>query len=270
MNRRQTLGGLSPAQLNSRASFGPSRITKDGKSSKKVTVMSGRHSLAPKPANTSQPNSRLSTLSGLHRRSSIYGKKTTGPKQDPRPVSDKAYQQDCIRQLIEYLSTHGYEHPVSPKTLTSPMSKDVFSIVQFLLRQVDPHMKPLGKMEEDVPQLFKHLKYPFQISKSALFAVGSPHTWPGLLAAMNWVVELLNYAEKADEVIHINSEASRLQQRRSATTHSAEVAFSIISYHFCFSVPKHCQRISCSNSVACGRLVQAAAGCSASGHFAIL
>ncbi len=200
MNRRQTLGGLSPAQLNSRASFGPSRITKDGKSSKKVTALSGRQSIAPKAASNSQPNSRLSTLSGLHRRSSTYGKKTTGPKQDPRPVSDKAYQHDCIRQLIEYLSTHGYEHPVSPKTLTSPMSKDVFSIVQFLMRQVDPNMKPLGKMEEDVPQLFKHLKYPFQISKSALFAVGSPHTWPGLLAAMNWVVELLNYAEKADEV----------------------------------------------------------------------
>lgn len=202
MNRRQTLGGLSPAQLNSRASFGPSRITKDGKSSKKATVLSGRQSLAPKPANNSQPNNRLSTLSGVQRRSSTYGKKTTGPKQDPRPVSDKAYQHDCIRQLIEYLSTHGYEHPVSPKTLTSPMSKDVFSIVQFLLRQVDPNMKPLGKMEEDVPQLFKHLKYPFQISKSALFAVGSPHTWPGLLAAMNWVVELLNYAEKADEVVN--------------------------------------------------------------------
>ncbi len=201
MNRRQTLGGLSPAQLNSRSSFGPSRITKDGKSSTKVTAMSGRQSLAPKAANNNQPNSRLSTLSGVQRRSSTYGKTMTGPKQDPRPVSDKAYQHDCIRQLIEYLSTHGYEHAVSPKTLTSPMSKDVFSIVQFLLRQVDPNMKPLGKMEEDVPQLFKHLKYPFQISKSALFAVGSPHTWPGLLAAMNWVVELLNYAEKADEVV---------------------------------------------------------------------
>ncbi len=176
--------------------------------------MSGRQSLAPKAANNNQPNSRLSTLSGVQRRSSTYGKKTTGPKQDPRPVSDKAYQHDCIRQLIEYLSTHGYEHAVSPKTLTSPMSKDVFSIVQFLLRQVDPNMKPLGKMEEDVPQLFKHLKYPFQISKSALFAVGSPHTWPGLLAAMNWVVELLNYAEKADEVIsgRRHTQPAKLQQ----------------------------------------------------------
>lgn len=194
-NRRQTLGGLSPAQLNSRASLGPARITKDGKGSVKATALNSRQSLAPKLG-----NSRLSTLSGVQRRSSTYGKKASGPKQDPRPVSDKAYQHNCIRSLIEFLSTHTYEHPVSPKTLTSPMSKDVCNIVHFLLRQVDPNMKGLGKMEDEVPQLFKHLKYPFQISKSALFAVGSPHTWPGLLAALNWMVELLNYSEKAEEV----------------------------------------------------------------------
>ncbi len=36
-----------------------------------------------------------------------------------------------------------------------------------------------------------------QVSKSALFAVGAPHTWPGLLAALAWLVEMLNYEEKA-------------------------------------------------------------------------
>ena len=35
------------------------------------------------------------------------------------------------------------------------------------------------------------------MSKSALFAVGAPHTWPGLLAALAWLVEMLNYEEKA-------------------------------------------------------------------------
>ena len=73
--------------------------------------------------------------------------------------------------------------------------------MQFLLRQVDPHIKAFGKIEDDVPTLFKQLRYPFQISKSALFAVGSPHTWPGLLAALAWLVELLNYSEKAEQVM---------------------------------------------------------------------
>ena len=65
--------------------------------------------------------------------------------------------------------------------------------------QVDPNLaaKSLGKIEDDVPALFKRLRYPFGISKSSLFAVGSPHTWPSLLAALTWLVELLNYEEKA-------------------------------------------------------------------------
>ena len=57
--------------------------------------------------------------------------------------------------------------------------------------------KALGKIEEDVPAFYKRLRYPFQISKSSLFAVGSPHTWPTLLASLVWVVELLLYSEKA-------------------------------------------------------------------------
>jgi len=206
--------------------------------------------------------------------------------------------------LIAYLSTHGYDQPLAPKLLASPMSKDVTHIVQFLMRQVrapapgpqgapvgparphiplsaraaarrapelgaqrggrskrtpavwllqsgsvvclplkllllgsslaqthtgaaaraaqvdpnlthpnlvdptqalprtaqvDPNLaaKSLGKIEDDVPALFKRLRYPFGISKSSLFAVGSPHTWPSLLAALTWLVELLNYEEKA-------------------------------------------------------------------------
>jgi kinetochore protein NDC80 len=38
-----------------------------------------------------------------------------------------------------------------------------------------------------------------QISKSALFAVGAPHTWPAVLAALNWLVELLTYNERTEE-----------------------------------------------------------------------
>ena len=63
--------------------------------------------------------------------------------------------------------------------------------------QVDPYMKIVGKMEDEVPAFFKRMRYPFAISKSALFAVGSPHTWPGLLAALVWLTDLLCYSEKA-------------------------------------------------------------------------
>lgn len=64
---------------------------------------------------------------------------------------------------------------------------------------MDPNTsaKMFGKIEDDVPAFFKRLRYPFQISKSSLFAVGSPHTWPTLLASLVWITELLSYVEKA-------------------------------------------------------------------------
>ena len=63
--------------------------------------------------------------------------------------------------------------------------------VQFLYTFIEPDYKAgkNGKIEEEIPRLFKQLGYPFNISKSAMFAVGSPHTWPSLLAALTWLRE---------------------------------------------------------------------------------
>ncbi|KAG2483652.1 hypothetical protein HYH03_017455 [Edaphochlamys debaryana] len=133
------------------------------------------------------------------RRSSAFGSKPSGPKQDPRPLTSKDYQASCIRTVISYLSTHNFPAAVSPKTLASPTGKDFATIVTFLFQQVDPTFRIQGKVEDEVPVFFKRLNYPFQISKSALFAVGSPHSWPGVLAALTWLVELLNYTERADD-----------------------------------------------------------------------
>lgn len=68
-------------------------------------------------------------------RSSTYAK-AGGLKNDPRPVSDKAYQANCIKSLIAYLSTHGYDQALTPKMLSNPMGKDVMHILQFLMHQV--------------------------------------------------------------------------------------------------------------------------------------
>jgi len=74
------------------------------------------------------------------RRSSAYnnGGKANGPKNDPRPITDKAFINNCIRTVITYLSTHGYPAAVAPKTLASPTAKDFTMIVQFLFQKFDP------------------------------------------------------------------------------------------------------------------------------------
>ena len=50
------------------------------------------------------------------------------------------------------------------------------------------------------------LGYPFNISKTALYAVGSPHTWPGLLAAVTWLIELLTYDEEVSATKEMEEE----------------------------------------------------------------
>ncbi|KAI8466535.1 MAG: hypothetical protein J3K34DRAFT_524465 [Monoraphidium minutum] len=184
MSRRETLGALSPN----------SRPTMAGRTATGKEGGAGRQSLAMKPGRPSMAPGAL-----LDRRSSAFGKGAAGLKQDPRPLGDKNFLNACIRTVITYLSTHGYPYAVSPKVLTSPTGKDFAQIVQFLFQRFDTSMKAFGKVEDEVPLFFKRLNYPFQISKSALFAVGSPHSWPSVLAALTWLVELLNYEEKAEE-----------------------------------------------------------------------
>jgi kinetochore protein NDC80 len=81
------------------------------------------------------------SLGGIDtRRSSAYnnGGKANGPKNDPRPITDKAFVNNCIRTVITYLSTHGYPAAVAPKTLASPTAKDFTMVVQFLFQKFDP------------------------------------------------------------------------------------------------------------------------------------
>lgn len=42
---------------------------------------------------------------------------------------------------------------------------------------------------------FKAMGYPFAVSKTALVAAGSPHTWPTLLAALTWLMKRLQCME---------------------------------------------------------------------------
>lgn len=130
------------------------------------------------------------------RRSSVYGGRTSmsarGGRLDPRPLADKTYMNGCIHALIEFLSDRQYDHVLSPKILKGPSKKDFCNIIQFLFRQVDPTFEFGVKFEEDVAAQLKNLRYPFAISKTALVAVGSPHTWPALLGSIAWVIELLS------------------------------------------------------------------------------
>lgn len=49
------------------------------------------------------------------------------------------------------------------QNLASPTKKDFEFLVAFLLRQLDPHWRLTGKLEDEVPLMLSWLKYPFQV-----------------------------------------------------------------------------------------------------------
>jgi len=123
------------------------------------------------------------------------GSNQQGKVTDRRPVTEKSTQVKYGKHIVKYLTQRGYNKPISPKILSSPTNKDFFSIVLFLYQNIDPNYQFGQKPEEDVQFIFKSLKYPTPINKSALIAVGSPHTWPHLLAAIHWLMELILHDE---------------------------------------------------------------------------
>uniref|UniRef100_A0ABI7WFG0 Kinetochore protein NDC80 n=1 Tax=Felis catus TaxID=9685 RepID=A0ABI7WFG0_FELCA len=107
------------------------------------------------------------------RKVSVFGKRTSGHGsrnsqfgifsssekiKDPRPLNDKAFIQQCIRQLCEFLTENGYAYSVSMKSLQAPSVKDFLKIFTFLYGFLCPSYElPDTKFEEEVPRIFKDL-----------------------------------------------------------------------------------------------------------------
>ena len=205
VNRRQSIGG--PAESPGKA--GASRRPPMGRKSMLPRV--GRENLIPPSPAASTSASRRRSVVGDRRQSTSFGgdrrqsfvpppSAAPATKADPRPITDKVYQSQCIKQLLQYLTKNGYAYPISPKTLARPSGKDFSNIVTFMLHKLDPSFQDGSmKFEDEVAMNFKAMGYPYPISKTALVAAGSPHTWPALLAALTWLMEHIK-CEEADEI----------------------------------------------------------------------
>ncbi|KAG6969766.1 hypothetical protein JG687_00003008 [Phytophthora cactorum] len=220
--RRTTLGPVSSSQLNARPSalrHPSSRVSVPSKSmaaterqsigvaSRRVTMAAGttgrpptgpRASMNPRQSVGNRRNSSYSS------RASVQGR---GARVvDPRPVHDRSFLNSCVQTLVEFLSDHMYDQVLPPALARrGPSKKDFTNMILFLFKQVDPTFEFGAKFEEDVVQQLRNLRYPISISKTSLAAVGTPHTWPMLLMAMSWLIELLSY----DEAIQQANEAEQ-------------------------------------------------------------
>ncbi|XP_008158306.2 kinetochore protein NDC80 homolog [Eptesicus fuscus] len=165
--------GLYTPQTKERPPFGKLNMTKPT-SERKVSVFGKR-------------------ASGTGSRNSQFGIFSCSEKiKDPRPLNDKAFIQQCIRQLCEFLTENGYAYNVSMKSLQAPSVKDFLKIFTFLYGFLCPSYElPDTKFEEEVPRIFKGLGYPFALSKSSMYTVGAPHTWPHIVAALVWLIDCI-------------------------------------------------------------------------------
>ncbi|XP_028818040.1 kinetochore protein NDC80 homolog [Denticeps clupeoides] len=128
---------------------------------------------------------------GGSQRNSMFGAFGASEKiKDPRPLHDKAFVQQCIKQLCEFLSEMGFPGTITVKSLQSPSTKEFLKIFEFTYCLLDPTFQiPTSKIEEEVPRIFRDLGYPFVISKSSMYSVGAPHTWPQVLGALLWLID---------------------------------------------------------------------------------
>ncbi|GJP42917.1 hypothetical protein CLOM_g2444 [Closterium sp. NIES-68] len=79
--------------------------------------------------------------------------------------------------------------------LQLPSSKLFLKIFEFVMKQIDPRFKYGNKPEDDILDFVKGLHYPYNLSRSSLQQAGTPHTWPPLLAMLNWLVQTINFSD---------------------------------------------------------------------------
>lgn len=180
MNRRKTYGGVG--MFNKRG----------------ANTNLARHSMATGGALQSNLNVGNRGGGGM-RRSSIMMNPIKMSK-DPRPLKNKEWVGTQIEALIQYLCQHGYESSMlSPKELSPPSTKNFQYICCFLFQQIDPTFDiPATNFEEECISFFEKLGYPFKINKSSMRCI-APHSWPPLLGAISWLIELLSFAESFDD-----------------------------------------------------------------------
>lgn len=152
--------------------------------------------------------------------------------KDPRPLNDRSYLQGVARDLVAFIVERGYDGAqMTARSLASSSSKEFVSIFTFLLQRLDSHFEfasvgggggggPAGdrggggggggggagagvavgaggarRFEDELPILLKMLGYPYTMSRSALSAMGSPHTWPALVGVLHWLMNMVRLKE---------------------------------------------------------------------------
>ncbi|KAI7830403.1 HEC/Ndc80p family-domain-containing protein [Gamsiella multidivaricata] len=131
--------------------------------------------------------------------------------KEPRPIKDKTYMRNLINNLVNFLTETGYPHPITTKNLLQPTNKDFQDTFKFLYSKMEPGYDFQKKFEDEVPVLLKSMRYPAAdtISKTSLYTVGTPHSWPNMLALLGWMMESILALDSYKEIMDMPQYNSR-------------------------------------------------------------
>lgn len=170
----------------------PRRATTQTSGSSYTPIAGGRSSTSFSASKT-----RWSLRTSRHNTTPMSTGKGHRKTSEPRPVTDKAYVKASIAKLGAFLRARGYGGASTAAALGRPTGRDFEDMSCFLFTQLDARWArdASRKFDDDFVDMFKRLHYPFGISRTALAAVGTAHTWPPLLAALLWLADLISFDE---------------------------------------------------------------------------
>ncbi|MFS7917794.1 putative kinetochore protein Ndc80 [Helianthus anomalus] len=122
---------------------------------------------------SSRPSSAHSTGANHHRNASVA-------------ITDRSYQLHAISTINSFLSTTNCQVTLKLKPL--PSNSNIIETLKHVLKCLDYPV--VQKLEDDLYAVLKCLNCPIKINKSAFKAPGTPHSFPSVLAVINWLVQI--------------------------------------------------------------------------------
>nr|CAH8864862.1 unnamed protein product [Trichobilharzia regenti] len=118
-----------------------------------------------------------------------------------RDVKYRPQPNEMVESLMQFLVNTDYCSSTPEASLTLN-SKEIFSIFEHVIRQIDPSFRIKGgvmKPEEVLVSTLKKLGYPNPLSKLHLVAPGAPQAWNSIVTALNWLREGVEHAKQLSE-----------------------------------------------------------------------
>uniref|UniRef100_A0A8C4QET9 Kinetochore protein NDC80 n=2 Tax=Eptatretus burgeri TaxID=7764 RepID=A0A8C4QET9_EPTBU len=201
---RNDVAGVTMQRPSTSRGASAQRVKAGGSNRELFTPLSGRR-LPSSLARGGGGSGHASGSAMSVRRSSFLNRMAMGRSaakggektKDTRPLHDKIYFQKSTKQLCEFLLEQGFESQlINPRKLQNPTTHDILQIFSFLYQMIEPHYGLIDKYEEEIPRLLKDLQYPFPLTKSSMYTIAAPHTWPQVLGALTWLMETVKLYQR--------------------------------------------------------------------------